>query len=239
MTDSLKWCTASSRTPSPPPSLSFFFQNGAGYRWEPFSFGGGEVTLCDDAFGQILGIGSRTLGRHKKRVETGHGIQPWDKRDGTQCTKGISVHVWMESRIEPLEERADRVVSSVERMMAYPSGWDSVLKCWRWWGASGQVILSETQKLQVYHAYREWMLLTNFALEREIPQAITFFRIWKKHYGHVKLSTKGAADSDGTVGDGLKVKGLSSSCDALNGPSMEHQPSHMTCNQGMPTSHSI
>jgi hypothetical protein len=76
------------------------------------------------------------------------------------------------------------------------------------------------------------MLLTIFALEREIPQAITFFRIWTKHYGHVRLSTTGAVDSERTVGDDLKAKGL---CD----PSMEHQQSHLLCNQGMPTSHPV
>lgn len=71
------------------------------------------MTLCDIAFSTILGIGSRTLGIHKKLVETGRGIQPWDIRDGTQCTKGISVHVWMENRIERLEKRAGRVGDSI------------------------------------------------------------------------------------------------------------------------------
>lgn len=94
-----------------PPSL--LFVNAAGYRWKPFEFGGGQVTLCDGGFATILGIGSRTLGVYKKLVETGRGIEPSDIRDGTLCTKGISVHVWMENRIERLEKRAGRVGDSI------------------------------------------------------------------------------------------------------------------------------
>lgn len=71
------------------------------------------MTLCDGGFATILGIGSRTLGVYKKLVETGRGIEPSDIRDGTLCTKGISVHVWMENRIERLEKRAGRVGDSI------------------------------------------------------------------------------------------------------------------------------
>lgn len=74
----------------------------------PFKFGGGNVTLCQKGFAQILGIAERTLSRYKEKIAKGEGLRVRGRQAGTQCGTGTSVRAWMERRMLSLDKMPNK-----------------------------------------------------------------------------------------------------------------------------------